>query len=135
MDKIICIGKNYLEHAKEMSKYGDDYIPEKPVIFFKPPSTLHQASETGSTLKATHPQNHGQVHHECEIVLRVNRDCYKITPKDAIHYFDAVTLGLDMTLRDLQGELKKNGQPWERAKSFKDSSLIGPWIYLENFKK
>lgn len=134
MDKVICIGKNYLDHAKEMSKFGDGYIPEKPVIFFKPPSTLKQASETGSTLKVAHPLEHGEAHHECEIVLRVNKDCYKITPKDALNCFDAVTLGLDMTLRDLQAQQKKNGQPWEIAKSFKNSALIGPWIYLEGFK-
>lgn len=133
MDKVICIGKNYLEHAKELSKMIGDSIPEKPVIFFKPPSTLKQTSQNG-TLLAQLPENRGQTHHECEIALRITKDCYKITVEEAKSCFDAVTLGLDMTLRDLQANLKKNGHPWEMAKSFKDSILLGPWISMDNFK-
>ena len=133
MDKVICIGKNYLEHAKELSKMIGDSIPEKPVIFFKPPSTLKQTSQNG-TILAQLPDNRGQTHHECEIALRITKDCYKITVEEAKSCFDAVTLGLDMTLRDLQANLKKNGHPWEMAKSFKDSILLGPWISMDNFK-
>ena len=107
MDKVICIGKNYLDHAKEMSKMTGDKIPEKPVIFFKPPSTINQASKNGETVTASLPLNRGQAHHECEIVLRISKDCYQISIDEAKNYFDAVTLGLDMTLRDAQLELKK----------------------------
>ncbi|MES2769503.1 MAG: fumarylacetoacetate hydrolase family protein [Bdellovibrionota bacterium] len=133
MDKIICIGKNYLEHAKELNKMIGDSIPDKPVIFFKPPSVIQQTAHDG-IIKATLPQGHGQTHHECEIALRITKDCHRISPKEAESYFDAVTLGLDMTLRDLQAHLKKSGHPWEMAKSFKDSILLGPWIELNDFK-
>lgn len=132
-DKVICIGKNYLEHAKELSKMIGDSIPDKPVIFFKPPSVIQQTG-LGGNIKATLPMDRGQTHHECEIALRIAKDCHKISSKEAEGYFDAVTLGLDMTLRDLQAQLKKNGHPWEMAKSFKDSILLGPWIPIENFK-
>ena len=127
MDKVICIGKNYLEHAKELNKLIGDSIPDKPVIFFKPPSTIQQTNQNG-LVQAELPTNRGIAHHELEIVLKINKDCYKITPKEAEGCFDAVTLGLDMTLRDKQAELKKNGHPWELGKTFKDATLLGPWI-------
>lgn len=120
MDKIICLGKNYLEHAKELG----DAVPEKPVIFLKPPSVL-KTVKNGETLRISLPKNHGSVHHECEIVCR-------ITSKGRV---EAVTLGLDMTLRDLQSGLKKNGQPWTVAKVFDGSAVIGPWIPLETFQE
>lgn len=133
MDKVICIGKNYLEHAKELNKLIGDSIPDKPVVFFKPPSVINQTTN-GGTIKAVLPENHGQTHHECEIALRITKDCYKITPQEAVDCFDAITLGLDMTMRDLQATLKKNGHPWEMAKSFKDSILLGPWIEMKKFQ-
>lgn len=133
MDKVICIGKNYLEHAKELNKMIGDSVPEKPVIFFKPPSTLQQTNQNG-TLFAQLPLNRGQTHHECEIVLRINKDCFQVSAEEAKSCVDAVTLGLDMTLRDLQAQLKKSGHPWEMAKSFKDSILLGPWIPLDEFR-
>lgn len=133
MDKVICIGKNYLEHAKELRKMIGDTVPDKPVIFFKPPSTIQQTSQKG-VIKAELPRSLGQIHHECEIVLRISRDAFKISPKEAADCVDAVTLGLDMTARDLQAQLKKNGHPWEMGKCFKDATLLGPWIALEKFK-
>lgn len=134
MDKVICIGKNYLEHAKELNELIGDQIPDKPVIFFKPPSVIRIASKNSETVKATLPENVGEVHHEIEIVLRVSKDCYKISPKEALNCFDAVTLGLDMTLRDVQAQLKKNGHPWEMGKVFKDSIVLGPWIDVLEFE-
>lgn len=133
MDKVICIGKNYLDHAKELNKMIGDSIPDKPVIFFKPPSVVRQTA-FGGKIPASLIDERGEIHHECEIALRVNIDCYKISPMEAVHCFDAVTLGLDMTLRDLQADLKKNGHPWEMAKSFKNSILLGPWIDVHSFK-
>ena len=114
MDKIICVGKNYLEHAQELG----DAVPEKPVLFLKPPSVLVQVKSEGGM-----PRDRGSVHHECEVVLRLTVE----------GRFDAVTLGLDMTLRDLQSELKKKGHPWEMGKVFKGSALLGPWIELDAF--
>jgi 2-keto-4-pentenoate hydratase/2-oxohepta-3-ene-1,7-dioic acid hydratase in catechol pathway len=87
VDKLICVGKNYTEHAKEMG----DAIPEKPVLFLKPPSVLRVAV-SGTPLALKLPPGAGSVHHECEIVLRLGRD-------GAIA---ALSLGLDMTLRDRQ---------------------------------
>jgi 2-keto-4-pentenoate hydratase/2-oxohepta-3-ene-1,7-dioic acid hydratase in catechol pathway len=114
VDKIICVGKNYREHALELG----DAVPEKPVLFLKPPSVAFHAASRGERVLVPLPVNRGSVHHECEIVVRLG-------PGGAI---DAVTLGLDMTLRDLQQQLKKNGHPWEIAKVFPGSAVIGPWI-------
>ncbi len=133
MDKVICIGKNYLEHAKELNKLIGDAIPNKPVIFFKPPSVVKQVKGS-QKLQAELPKELGEVHHECEIALRVSRDCYKVSPEEAKKCFDAVTLGLDMTLRDLQAQLKKNGHPWEMGKVFKDAILLGQWVELSDFE-
>jgi 2-keto-4-pentenoate hydratase/2-oxohepta-3-ene-1,7-dioic acid hydratase in catechol pathway len=119
MDKIICIGKNYLDHAKELG----DAVPEKPVLFLKPPSVLVSAKQMGETLAVSLPRNRGAVHHECEIVVRIN----------AQGTIDAVTLGLDMTLRNVQEQLKKNGHPWEIGKVFAGSAILGPWISLAEF--
>ncbi|MFL5814775.1 MAG: fumarylacetoacetate hydrolase family protein [Bdellovibrionia bacterium] len=120
MDKIICVGKNYLEHAKELG----DAVPEKPVLFLKPPSSLIENSKEGSV---TLPQGRGQIHPECEIVARI-----RMTPRGP--EIDAVTLGLDLTLRDIQAQLKKNGHPWEISKVFAGSAVIGPWISLSSFE-
>jgi len=92
--------------------------PEKPVLFLKPPSVLICAKSRGEKVRAELPKGRGEVHHECEIVVRLGRDL-KI---------EALTLGLDMTLRDVQSELKKNGHPWTTSKVFKDSAIVGPWI-------
>jgi 2-keto-4-pentenoate hydratase/2-oxohepta-3-ene-1,7-dioic acid hydratase in catechol pathway len=119
MDKIICIGKNYLEHAKELG----DAVPEKPVLFLKPPSSLIQVTKEASV---SLPQNRGQIHPECEIVARI-----RVTSQGP--EIDAVTLGLDLTLRDIQSQLKKNGHPWEISKVFAGSAITGPWISLSSF--
>jgi 2-keto-4-pentenoate hydratase/2-oxohepta-3-ene-1,7-dioic acid hydratase in catechol pathway len=117
MDKIICLGKNYREHAKELG----DQIPEKPVLFLKPPSSLVQG-EADRVVPVRLPQARGSVHHECEIVLRL----------DARGFVDAYTLGLDMTLRDLQSSLKKAGHPWEVSKVFEGSAIVGEWLPFES---
>lgn len=121
MDKIICVGKNYLEHAKELG----DAVPENPVLFLKPPSCLKSLQTTlDQKLAVKLPQGRGSVHPECEIVLRLNQ----------IGQADAVTLGLDMTLRDVQTKLKKQGHPWEVSKVFQDSAVVGPWIPVGDFQ-
>jgi 2-keto-4-pentenoate hydratase/2-oxohepta-3-ene-1,7-dioic acid hydratase in catechol pathway len=117
-DKIICVGKNYLDHAKELG----DAVPEEPLFFFKPSSSL----VTDVSKPVVLPKNQGSIHHECEIV-------YRVKGNGASALFDAVTLGLDLTLRDLQNELKKKGQPWEAAKAFPRSAIIGKWIALAEF--
>jgi 2-keto-4-pentenoate hydratase/2-oxohepta-3-ene-1,7-dioic acid hydratase in catechol pathway len=119
MDKIICVGKNYLEHAKELG----DAVPDAPVLFLKPPSILRRAQSWGDTLKLATPANRGELHHECEIVLRVMGGVIV-----------SVSLGLDMTLRTLQAQLKKNGHPWTIAKVFPDAAVMGPEIPLRDFR-
>ena len=127
MDKIVCIGKNYREHAKELG----DAVPEKPVLFLKPPSVLGIAN---NRLEAKLPTGVGSIHHECEIVLKLSRGGYRMTEAEAAHAIEAVTLGLDMTLRDRQAVLKKNGHPWTTAKVFPDSAIAGPWRPLSGLR-
>jgi len=117
IDKIVCVGKNYAAHAKELG----DAVPERPVLFLKPPSVLRQTH--GDHLDLKFPEGVGSVHHECEIVLKVGEH-------GAIA---GVTLGLDMTLRDRQAEQKKNGHPWTTSKVFRDSAVAGPWVTPKAF--
>jgi 2-keto-4-pentenoate hydratase/2-oxohepta-3-ene-1,7-dioic acid hydratase in catechol pathway len=120
MDKFICIGKNYLAHAKELG----DVVPEKPVLFLKPPSIAVFAESMGQTLKVKLPQGKGSVHHECEILLRLDKN----------GVIQQLSLGLDMTLRDVQADLKKKGHPWEVGKVFQGSAIVGPWLSAAEFK-
>lgn len=127
-DKIICVGKNYSEHAKELG----DAVPEKPVLFLKPPSVLRIA-QNGEMLSLHLPQDRGSVHHECEIVLQIKKGGYRLNRSEASQALGAVSIGLDMTLRDLQAALKKNGHPWTTSKVFPDAAVVGPWIPIVDF--
>ena len=124
MDKIICVGKNYREHALELG----DAIPEKPVLFLKPPSVLVSIAALGDAATAPLPRDRGSVHHECEIVVRLGFGGSNLALADAERAIDAWTLGLDMTLRDVQNQLKKAGHPWEIGKVFPGSAVLGPWL-------
>lgn len=115
MDKIICLGKNYAAHAAEMK----EALPEKPVLFLKPPSCFTELKDKGALRLLW---ERGSIHHECEVVLKL----YK---KNVI----AVGLGLDLTLRDLQKELKSKGHPWEISKCFKHSALVTPLVGQRDF--
>lgn len=118
--KIVCAGRSYAEHAKELG----NAVPDRPVLFIKPPSTLINLNEGISW-----DSHLGSCHYECEFVVRLNQKLTKQTnPLKAIQAIDAVTLGLDLTLRDLQTELKQKGYPWERAKAFDGSCVLGDWI-------
>ena len=123
MDKIICVGKNYAEHAKELG----DAVCDRPVVFLKPPSVLKAASRDGEEIPLVLPTGSGSVHHECEIVLQLARGGYRLSLDDARDAIGAVTLGLDMTLRDLQAQQKKAGHPWTTSKVFPDSAVVGPF--------
>lgn len=124
IDKIVCVGKNYLDHAKELG----DAVPEKPVLFLKPASVLKQALSWGEQLHLDFPSEYAAVQPECEIVLRMARDGYKMTHEQTRYAISDITLGLDMTLRSRQSELKKQGHPWTTAKVFKDAAILGPCI-------
>ncbi|MBO9620954.1 MAG: fumarylacetoacetate hydrolase family protein [Niabella sp.] len=123
--KIICIGRNYVAHAKEL---GNE-VPEEPVVFMKPKSALLRPH-----LPFYYPEFTNELHYECELVLRISKNGRYINKRYAQQYFDAVTLGIDFTARDIQNELKKKGLPWEKAKAFDNSAIIGKWRSLGDFE-
>jgi len=116
--KIICVGRNYKAHALELG----NSLPEEPVIFCKPDSALLPPRNPFVVPPWTQ-----DVHHEIEWVLRVGKVGKYIEPRFAYSYFDAMTVGLDFTARDLQTQLKNKGLPWERAKGFDGSAVLGTW--------
>ncbi len=119
--KIICVGRNYTDHVKELG----NNIPEEPVLFMKPKSALLQAHTP-----FYYPEFTNELHYECELVLRVCKNGKYIQEKHAANYYDAVTVGIDFTARDIQDELKKKGLPWEKAKAFDNSAVVGKFIPL-----
>jgi len=124
--KIVCVGRSYADHAKELG----NAIPDRPVLFIKPPSALTALQEGILWNPAW-----GNCHYECELSLRIDRTLKAETdPAKVLEAVGAVTLGLDLTLRDLQDDLKKKGQPWERAKAYDGSCLLGDWVELSEVK-
>lgn len=117
--KIICIGRNYAAHAKEL---GND-IPDEPVIFMKPKSAL-----LNSFAPFYYPEFTNELHYECELVLRVCKNGRYIPNELASTYVNGITVGYDFTARDVQDELKKKGLPWEKAKAFDNSAVVGKFI-------
>lgn len=121
--KIICVGRNYADHAKELG----NAIPDSPVLFMKPPSSL-------LGLQDGIVWNHdlGECHFECELSLRIDQPLSKAQDAtQALQAIGAITLGLDLTLRDLQNTLKAKGYPWERAKSFDGSCILAEWVAVD----
>lgn len=117
--KIFCIGRNYAEHAKEM---GSD-VPEEPVIFMKPKSALVQ----GHT-PFYYPEFTNELHYEAELVVRISKNGKYIQEKHASNYYNAISVGIDFTARDIQQRLKESGLPWEKAKAFDNSAAVGKFI-------
>lgn len=113
--KIICIGRNYADHAKEMKSD----LPEKPMFFMKPDTAL-----LPKRTPFYYPNFTKDLHFECEIVVRINKLGKNISKKFANTYYEEIGLGVDFTARDLQAECKKKGHPWEIAKSFENSAPI-----------
>jgi 2-keto-4-pentenoate hydratase/2-oxohepta-3-ene-1,7-dioic acid hydratase in catechol pathway len=123
--KIFCVGRNYVAHAREL---GHD-VPDEPVIFMKPKSALLQAHTP-----FYYPEFTNELHYECELVLRVSKNGKYIQERFASKYYDAVTAGIDFTARDIQNELKEKGLPWEKAKAWDNSAVIGKWVPIPNLK-
>ena len=117
--KIFCVGRNYSEHAKEMG----NAVPDEPVIFMKPKSALLQPNTP-----FYYPEFSNELHYEAEVVLRICKNGKYIQEKEAPKYYNAITLGIDFTARDIQAELKKKGLPWEKAKAWDNSAVVGHWI-------
>ena len=118
--KIFCIGKNYVLHNEEMD--GRQYKTAEPVVFMKPESALLKNGKPFFL-----PDHLGRVDHEVEVVVRICRLGKNVAERFAHRYYDAVTVGIDFTARDLQRRLKDNGHPWEIAKAFDGSAAIGEW--------
>jgi 2-keto-4-pentenoate hydratase/2-oxohepta-3-ene-1,7-dioic acid hydratase in catechol pathway len=117
--KIICVGRNYADHAKELGNSA----PKEPVIFCKPDSAILQPRNPFVI-----PPWTKEVHHELELIIRIGKVGKYIEPKYALSYVDSISVGIDFTARDIQSELKKAGLPWEKAKGFDGSAAIGKWI-------
>jgi acylpyruvate hydrolase len=122
--KIICIGRNYSEHIKEMKAEATG----SPVFFMKAENAIVKNGDP-----FFYPDFSKEIHHEVEIVLKLNRNGKNIEKKFANKYFDEITVGIDFTARDLQAECKKKGLPWEMAKSFDGSAPIGTFIPKADF--
>lgn len=122
--KIVCVGRNYAEHAKEL---GNE-IPEFPLIFLKPASNLIFSGE-----KIVHPDYSNEMHHEVELVLLIGKKIKNADESAALNAIAGYAVGLDMTLRDIQSELKKKGHPWTLAKCFDGSAVVSDFVSSENY--
>ena len=122
--KIICVGMNYSRHNKEL---GETLLkPDSPVIFMKPDSSILRNRRPFFL-----PERLGRVDYETEVVVRINRLGKCISSRFADRYWDAVTLGIDFTARDMQDDFRRKGLPWELCKGFDQSAVIGDWIPKE----
>src|SRR5690554_1736159 len=117
--KVVCVGRNYVEHAREL---GNE-VPEAPILFIKPASALVPMSPSFAI-----PTDQGEVHHEIEMALLVGERLQNCDEEDARWSMAGFGLALDLTLRDVQNELKKKGHPWERAKAFDGACPVSGFI-------
>lgn len=125
--KIFAVGMNYIQHNKELD--GTLYKPEEPVIFTKADSALLKDSKPFFL-----PDELGRIDYETELVVRICRLGKSIPQRFAHRYYDAVTVGIDFTARDLQNKLRSEGKPWELCKGFDGSAAIGEWVSVEKFR-
>lgn len=123
--KIICIGRNYAEHARELK----NEIPSEPVFFLKPDTALILQGHP-----FFYPDFSKDIHYECEIVVKINRLGKNIEERFAHRYYEDIALGIDFTARDIQSELKTKGLPWEKAKSFDGSAAVGNFVSVSFLK-
>ena len=120
--KIFCVGRNYTDHAKELN----NEVPDEPVIFLKPKSALLLSHSL-----FYYPEFTNELHYEAELVLHISKNGKYISENHASRFYDRVTTGIDFTARDVQRELQKKGLPWEKAKAWDNSAIIGKWITLD----
>ncbi len=116
-ERIFCVGRNYHAHIRELS----DAVPDSPVIFSKPPTSLVPAEQS----YIPYPRNSKKLHHEVEVVVRIGKEGIPTNEKEALEYVDALAIGLDLTLRDVQSGLIAKSLPWEKCKGFDFSAPIG----------
>ena len=124
--KVVCVGRNYAAHAKEL---GNE-VPTSPMLFMKPASSVvsmhHDIVLPNQTL-------YGETHYEAELCIQLSDDLSNATIEQAAQSLGGVTLGLDLTLRELQSKLKDKGHPWERAKCFDGACVLGDWVNPQAF--
>lgn len=123
--KIICIGRNYVKHIEEL---GNE-VPKEPVIFLKPDTSI-----LPKKMPFFIPEFSNDVHYEVELIVKISRVGKYIDKKFAHKYYDHIGLGIDFTARDLQSKLKAKGMPWEKAKCFDGSAVIGDFIHKNKFE-
>ena len=123
--KIICIGRNYAAHIEELANER----PKDPVVFIKPDSAVLPKDQDFYI-----PEFTEEVHYEVEVLIRIHKVGKHIDQRFANKYYNEVSLGIDFTARDLQSELKQKGLPWEKAKGFDGSAVIGKWLPKSDFK-
>ncbi|MDO3720467.1 fumarylacetoacetate hydrolase family protein [Marinobacter sp. chi1] len=126
LGKIVCIGRNYAEHARELN----NPIPDEPLLFIKPATAAVYI-----TRPLAIPRNQGEVHYESELAVLIGRPLTNASESEAKAAILGYGLALDLTLRDLQSQLKEKGHPWERAKSFDGACPLSPFVAAEKFSK
>ena len=124
--KIICIGRNYAEHAKEMNAA----VPTEPVFFLKPDTALIRDNQP-----FYYPDFSKEIHYETELVLKICKAGKNIEPEFAHKYYDEIGIGIDFTARDIQAKCKEKGLPWEKAKAFDGSAPLGMFVNKSKFKE
>lgn len=125
LGKIVCVGRNYADHAKEL---GNE-IPKAPLLFIKPSTAAVELEKPFSI-----PQDQGEVHHEVEIAVLISKAASNIVEENVWNHISHIGVALDLTLRDVQSQLKEKGQPWEMAKAFDGSCPLSKWTPLENIR-
>ena len=123
--KLICIGRNYTDHIKEL----ENEKPTDPIVFLKPDTSILLKKQPFFI-----PEFSNDVHHEVELLVKINKVGKYIDKKFAHKYYSQVGLGIDFTARDLQAELKRKGLPWEKAKAFDGAAVIGKWLPKSDFE-
>ena len=123
--KIICVGRNYVDHIKELNNEA----PKDPVLFLKPDTSILLKKQPFFI-----PEFSNEVHHEVEILVKINRIGKHIDRKFAHKYYDEISLGIDFTARDLQSKLKEKGLPWEKSKAFDGAAVVGKFLSKNDFK-
>lgn len=121
--KIICVGRNYTEHAKELK----NEIPTEPVLFIKPDTSVLKGSDFYI------PEFSNDIHYELELVIKISKGGKYIQEENAAKHYEQIGLGIDFTARDLQSKLKEKGLPWEKAKGFDGSAVLSDFFPIENF--
>lgn len=123
--KIFCIGRNYVDHAKELN----NPVPSEPLVFMKPPTALLRANKP-----FYHPDFSENIHYEVELVLKIDKNGKCVNEQFASSYYSSIALGIDFTARDIQAKCKEKGHPWEKAKGFDNSAVLSEFHPLDKNK-